>query len=140
MGRGSARSHAWNHLADSGSARRRDVDRPGGMAGGPGARELPSLIPFAKTLGAQGLSLMLISIGEDRATVERAVRERGYDVPVLLDPDSQSVRVFGVRAPPTVALLGRRGALLGTAIGPRPWSAGDGQTLLQALLACKLQS
>ena len=83
---------------------------------------------------------MLISIGEDRATVERAVRERGYDVPVLLDPDSQSVRVFGVRATPTVALLGRRGALLGTAIGPRPWSAGDGQTLLQALLACKRQS
>jgi hypothetical protein len=98
---------------------------------------LPSLISLAKSLEPRGLSLVLVDVGEDRATVEHAVRQRGYDVPVLLDEAGESMRVFGIRATPTVVFLGRQGAMLGTAIGPRAWTAPGGRSLLEALLACK---
>jgi hypothetical protein len=98
---------------------------------------LPSLIALAETLRSQGLSLVLVNAGEDRRTVERAVRERGYDVPVLLDERGEALRAFSVQATPTVLLLGREGALLGRAIGPRSWTAAGGRALLEALLACK---
>ena len=83
---------------------------------------------------------MLVDVGEDRATVERVVRQRGYDVPVLVDEEAKSMHVFDVRPTPTVVLLGRQGALLGTAIGPQAWSAPAGRTLVEALLGCQERS
>lgn len=79
---------------------------------------------------------MLVNVGEDRQTVERAIRERGYHVPVLLDERGEALRAFGVRATPTVRLLGREGALLGGAIGPPGWTRSSGRRLLEALLTC----
>lgn len=98
---------------------------------------MPSLIALAKTLHPAGLSLVLINVGEDRRTVERAVRERGYDVPVLLDEWEDGLGAFSVHVTPTVVLLGREGALLGRALGPRSWATAGGRALLEALLACK---
>lgn len=79
---------------------------------------------------------MLVDVGEDRETVERTIRERGYHVPVLLDERGEALRAFGVRATPTVRLLGRNGSLLGGAIGPRGWTRSGGRRLLEALLSC----
>lgn len=80
---------------------------------------------------------MLINVGEDRQTVERAVRQRRYDVPVLLDEQGEARRGFSVRATPTVLLLGREGTLLGAAVGPRGWTEPGGRRLLDALVTCK---
>lgn len=77
---------------------------------------------------------MLVNIGEDRRTVERAVRERGYDALVVLDERGEALRAFSVQATPTVLLLGRQGTLLGRAIGPRAWTEPAGRALLEALL------
>ena len=68
------------------------------------------------------MSLLLVNVGEDPRTVQRAVRERGYDVPVLLDSDDKALRAFGITATPTVVLVGRAGTVLGAAIGPRSWA------------------
>lgn len=98
---------------------------------------MPSLIEFVKQRQDQGLSLVLVNVGEDARTVQRAVRQRGYKVPVLLDVDDKALRAFGITATPTVVLIGRAGAILGTAIGPRSWTQRDGRVLVDALLACK---
>ena len=98
---------------------------------------MPSLIEFVKQRQTQGLSLALVNAGEDTQTVQRAVGQRGYDVPVLLDADATALRGFGITATPTAVLVGRGGTVLGAAIGPRSWTEGEGRELLDALLACK---
>jgi hypothetical protein len=90
---------------------------------------------LAQTLRPQGLSLVLVNIGEDRQTVERSVRERGYEALVVLDERGEALRAFSVQATPTVVLLGRQGTLLGRAIGPRAWTEPPGRALLETLLA-----
>ncbi len=98
---------------------------------------MPSLIEFVEQRRDQGLSLVLVNVGEDAHTVQRAVRQYGYDVPVLVDADDKALRAFGITATPTVVLVGRGGTVLGAAIGPRSWTEREGRALLDALLACK---
>ena len=95
---------------------------------------MPSINALSSELRTQGLTVLLVDIAEDRATVARAVAERGYTAPVLLDSDGRVSGEYGVRGTPTVFVIGRDGRLLGRAIGPRPWAGPAGRTLLQTLL------
>jgi len=95
---------------------------------------LPSIIRAAAELGDKGLTLLLVNLGEERDVVRRATEERRYDATVLLDEDGDVARAYGVRATPTVFLVGRDGQVRGVAIGPRPWSGPDGRSVLQEIL------
>ena len=81
------------------------------------------------------MTVLLVDIREDRATVARAVAERGYVAPVVLDLDGAVSEAYGIHATPTVFLIARDGTIVGRAIGPRPWTGPDGRALFQALLA-----
>ena len=94
---------------------------------------MPSLNALHRELDARGLTLLLIDLHEDKETVRQAVRERQYTAPVLLD-EGRASQAYGVRATPTVFVIGRDGAVLGRAIGNRPWAEAEGRALLQALL------
>jgi hypothetical protein len=96
---------------------------------------LPSINALGRELEREGLTILLVDIGEDRAIVERAARSRGYTARILLDLDRKVTEVYAVRATPTTFLVGRDGALRGRTIGPRPWTGPDGRALLRSLLA-----
>ncbi len=81
------------------------------------------------------MTVLLVDIREDRAKVARAVAERGYVAPVVLDQDGEVTEAYGVHATPTVFLVARDGTIVGRAIGPRPWTGPDARALIQALLA-----
>jgi hypothetical protein len=81
------------------------------------------------------VSVLLVDIREDRATVAQAVAERGYVAPVLLDLDGAVSDAYGIRATPTTFVIARDGTIVGRAIGPRPWTGPDAQALFQALLS-----
>jgi hypothetical protein len=83
----------------------------------------------------KGVTVILVDIREDRAKVARAVAERGYVAPVVLDLDGAVSDAYGIHATPTVFLIARDGTIAGRAIGPRPWTGLDGRALFQALLA-----
>jgi hypothetical protein len=83
----------------------------------------------------KGVTVLLVDIREDRAKVARAVAERGYVAPVVLDLDGAVSEAYGIHATPTVFLIARDGTIVGRAIGPRPWTGPDGRALFQALLA-----
>ena len=68
--------------------------------------------------------MLLVNFRESPATVKRAVQERGYTAPVLLDESGDVTgRLYGVWGPPTVYLIDRRGQLVGRATGPRGWDS-----------------
>jgi hypothetical protein len=96
---------------------------------------LPSIDRVHREWESQGVRVLLVDIREDRATVARAVKERGYAAPVVLDLDGRVSDAYGVRATPTTFLIARDGDLVGRAVGPRPWTGPDARALFQALLA-----
>ena len=95
---------------------------------------MPSINRLHREWEAKGVSVLLVDIREDRAKVARAVAERGYVAPVVLDRDGAVTDAYGVNATPTAFLIARDGTVVGRAIGPRPWTGADGRALFQALL------
>ena len=68
--------------------------------------------------------------------MRKAVTERGYTAPVLLDESGDVTgRVYGVWGPPTVYLIDREGRLVGRAAGPRAWESPAARALIESLLA-----
>ena len=99
---------------------------------------MPSVNQLYGEFRDKGLEVLLVSFRESPATVKKAVQERGYTAPVLLDESGDTTgRLYGVWGPPTVYLVDRRGQLVGRASGPRGWDSPKGRALIEALLAEK---
>jgi hypothetical protein len=96
---------------------------------------LPSINQVHREWEPQGVNVMLVNLHEDRAKVARAVADRGYQAPVVLDVDGNISESYGIRATPTTFLIARDGTIVGRAIGPRPWTGADAGALFRALLA-----
>ena len=80
--------------------------------------------------------MLLVNLWEKPDKVAGEVKARKYTARVLLDTEGKVSRnaPYRVSATPTVFLVGRDGALLGQAIGPKTWAQGEGRALLEALL------
>jgi len=78
--------------------------------------------------------LLFVNLGESRATVSRATSAHRFTAPVLLDTSGRVARAYGVTGTPSVFIIGRDGTILGSAVGPRPWTEPSGRALLEALL------
>jgi len=64
-----------------------------------------------------GPALLLISLGEDQATVQRYVQNTKYQLPVLLDPDYSISAQYRVTGLPTHVFIDRTGVIRDIAIG-----------------------
>jgi hypothetical protein len=98
---------------------------------------LPSIDGLHQALTQDGLSVLLVNIGESRQTIARIASSRRYAAPVLLDPSGKAADSFGVRGTPTVFIIGRDGMILGSAVGPRGWTEPAGLALLKVLLRAR---
>jgi len=87
-----------------------------------------------KELAREGLTVLLVNIAEERATVAQATSARRYSAPVLLDPNGKTTESYRVAGTPTVFIIGRGGMILGSVVGPGPWAEPAGRALLEALL------
>lgn len=85
-------------------------------------------------LAREGLTVLLVNIGETRETVVRALASRRYTAPVFLDSNGKTSESYRVAGTPTVFIIGRDGMILGSAVGPGPWAEPAGRALLEALL------
>jgi len=80
-------------------------------------REMRELNPVAERLADAGVVLLAINTGQDRARVERFVERLGLSYPILLDPDSQVSRRYGVIAIPVTYFIDREGIVRGRILG-----------------------
>ena len=95
---------------------------------------MPSINQLYQAFKEEGFVVLAIDIREPKGVVEQAARERGYTFPVLLDSAAEVTLRYEVRATPTVYLIDRRGKLVASAVGARPWDSQAGRQLLQTLL------
>ena len=78
---------------------------------------------------------MLVTFRESPEVVSRAVRERGYVAPVLIDASGDATgRLYGVFGPPTAYLIDRKGRLVARIVGERDWSTPEARATLARLL------
>lgn len=79
--------------------------------------------------------MLLVDFREDPELVRKAVTDRGYKAPVLLDRSGDVTgRAYGVWGPPTMYFIDREGRLVGRVVGPRGWDSPQAKAFVRALL------
>lgn len=74
--------------------------------------QLKDLDVRKKELEKLGAAVILVDIGEDKATVERYLNSKGYDYNVLLDVDSAAAEMYEVVGVPTIVFIGTDGKIV----------------------------
>jgi len=101
----------------------------------PCREEMPSMERLWQRLQNQGFVLLAVSQDEQgAAVVEPFVRGLGLTFPVLLDPEGQIGRAYGVWGYPESFLIDREGRIVERVIGPRDWMAAEQIARLEQLL------
>lgn len=102
----------------------------------PCREEMPSMERAWQALRDRGFVLLAVSQDEQGpAVVEPFVRRLGLTFPVLVDPEGQVGRAYGVWGYPESFLIDREGRLVERVVGPRDWAAPEHLARLEALLA-----
>ncbi len=84
----------------------------------PCQKEIPQLSAFVKKHGADPIKLFCVSIDKEGAEKVRPfIKEKGYDVPVLLDPYARTAQRYGVKSVPALYVIGPGGAIQYAASG-----------------------
>jgi peroxiredoxin len=97
--------------------------------------ELPALQALHRSLAAEGLSVLAVSVDAGPGdAVARFAAGRGLDFPVLLDPGEEVARRYGVGAYPTSVVIDRRGRIVHRAPGAYAWDAPESVAWFRALL------
>jgi AhpC/TSA family len=96
---------------------------------------LPSVSALYEEFRGRGLEVRLVNFREDVEVVRKAVDERGYKAPVLIDRTGDVTgRLYGVWGPPTLYFVDRQGQLIGRVVGARGWDSPQARAFVQALL------
>lgn len=102
----------------------------------PCVREMPSLDRLQAALGAEGLSVVALSVDrEGLAAVEPFYRRLSLEaLDIYLDPANEVGRSFTVPGLPTSYLIDPEGALVGALAGPAEWDSPEAQALIRHYL------
>jgi hypothetical protein len=96
---------------------------------------LPSVSALYEEFRGRGFEVRLINFREDPEAVRKAVGERGYKAPVLIDRDGDVTgRSYGVWGPPTAYVVDREGRLVGRIVGARAWDGREARRFVESLL------
>lgn len=92
------------------------------------------MVKLANEFEKEGLVLLGIT-SESAETVRGFFKKEGYRFTTLMDPGDRVSDGYTFRSTPTIIFIGRRGQVLGRAIGARNWDSAEGRAFLRHLLA-----
>jgi len=99
----------------------------------PCVRELPRLQELAVLLPDKDFVLLTVNVRDRESRVRKLITGKGYDFAVLLDPNGEIYRAFGVRNFPTMVLIDRNGRVIGSVLGERNWTQDSFVACLKTL-------
>ena len=99
----------------------------------PCQQETPILRAFDRAYRERGLQIIGISVQEVQGSVTTYAASYGLEYPIVLDVDGAIFRAAAAGGLPTKIMLDPSGRVL--AVLPRPFTAADGATLIEPLLA-----
>jgi peroxiredoxin len=97
--------------------------------------EMPLFERLHRDFASRGLTVLGINFHEDTSHIQRYVKESDLTFPLVLDPEGEIFRSYGVVGLPTTFLVGRDGRPVALAVGIRAWGSAEARALIQALLA-----
>lgn len=100
----------------------------------PCSAEMPELQNLAAIYGPSKLAVLTIADREPRAVVAGYVDASHLALPVLLDPNGELARQWGVKRLPTTVLIDAAGRPRQSVQGPMQWTGAMAQRLIAALL------
>jgi len=103
----------------------------------PCRKEMPSLQRLWKKLGASGLQVVAVNVGEDADTVFAfmGILENAPTFPIVFDKDSEVMRKWPIRGLPTTFLVDKDGKVIYRAIGGRDFDSPEIVEIIKKLLA-----
>jgi thiol-disulfide isomerase/thioredoxin len=103
----------------------------------PCKEEMPEMEALYKDIAAKGFTILAIDVGEDKATVEKFVKENGYTFPILLDTKEEIAGLYGTQALPSNYVVDAKGYVRARVVGvggPK-WTSPEMRAVFDRLLA-----
>ncbi|MCY4426176.1 MAG: TlpA disulfide reductase family protein [Halieaceae bacterium] len=102
----------------------------------PCIEEMPTIQRLHEKLNPKGLVVLAINMDAlGRQTVEPFLSKRRLTFPILLDPESQTERLYRTAGIPESFIVDKAGLLVEKVIGPRDWAHPEVIALFERLLA-----
>jgi peroxiredoxin len=101
---------------------------------GPCKEEMPGLELLHQQFKEKNFVLLSISVDFERLErVQEFINKHHYAFPVLLDPQGETLDLFGVKGVPTTFLIDKTGRMIGKATGRRDWKKPEVFSLINLL-------
>jgi thiol-disulfide isomerase/thioredoxin len=101
--------------------------------------EMPSLQALAQQQGPEQLLVLAVNFKEALPAVQRFVSGSALRLPVLLDPQGQVARQWGITVFPSTVLINAKGQVQGMVRGELDWLSPQAAQWVSPLLAPKRQ-
>lgn len=101
----------------------------------PCRQEMPSIQRLRDKLAGKPFAALAVNVDEPEARVRVFIKQTGFDLPVLLDPNKTITRSWGVRILPVTFIVGKDGRVRYRVIGDLDWSSDRVVGLITELLA-----
>lgn len=101
----------------------------------PCREEMPSMQELYTSMPPGRFKMLAILYKDEPASADELVAQSGYTFPVLLDPNNETGRAYGLTGVPETYIVDREGVLREKYIGPVRWdSPGARQMLMKYIL------
>jgi len=97
--------------------------------------EMPSLQRLREKLDGKSFDVLAVNYGESREKISQFLGREKVALPVLLDPEMETAKAWGVGGLPMTFLIDAKGRVRYSVFGERDWSGGDSLALVEKLLA-----
>ena len=102
---------------------------------GPCKEEMPAMEGLYNQFREKDFVFLAISVDyAGLKTVKEFIEKYRYTFPVLMDPNCETLDLFGAKGIPTTVLIDRKGLMIGKAVGPRDWKRPEVISILNLLL------
>lgn len=98
-------------------------------------KEMPGLEKLHQAFQGRPFTLLAVDLRESPKTVRAFFDKNNLSFTALLDRDGTVARRFGIRSIPTTFLIDQEGAIIGKAVGSRPWDSRKAVALVEHLIA-----
>ena len=101
----------------------------------PCRQEMPSIQRLRDRLAGKPFAALAVNVDEPEARIRVFLKQTGFDLPVLLDPNKTITRSWGVRFLPVTFIVGKDGRVRYRLIGDLDWSSERVVGVISELMA-----
>lgn len=97
----------------------------------PCLEEMPSMVAVNRMMPGEYFQMITVLYNDRPEYAQRVVDKAGATFPVLLDPDAEAAREYGLTGVPETFIIDAQGILREKFIGPRNWQSMDAVAMLE---------